>query len=543
MTALTPAPEPAQISGKPSWIERSLNVKAGRDPLGLQTITLDRIMPILLPGILVLSRRARYFSFYPFLLEEYEQHRLPPSNDALSRFIKQREFEYALAVQLCPRGCGAVSSGAVGKDRAGPAARSSADSIERQESVESFLGGYGLYYRTPLSELGVVIPKGAPVADGVTPVDILHPSGPGHELAQAFQGAIAETAYYTDHMWSADDAVPTDALRELSERACLCRLNEFPEEQRLLREALYEAPAPPLEAAFNQRRRSFAVFLREVGRSAEVVKSNAAFRKALWDDFEGAADKDGPLPTTLAQWAALAMKEYVQESLSSIWAHFCRLGVSTQSGDGMDANELDAMVKGPLLEPGSLELDGHRLQCEAGMPTVLFAERASAAASQLSCEELRSWVLETDTAAAGLVLLLVTISRLPSPEAAPRAWLEIALQHSERQPGLIGVQRLFNQHLADSPQLSETLAWIVRRFVIGAHERIAYSKLPDFTFRFRWEGGRLRFYSLGLGRFDLADMRRESMARISADLGLWGEDSGDAALTPIGQRLVDEVLG
>jgi hypothetical protein len=41
----------------------------GRDPLGLQTITLDRIMPRLLPGILVPSQRARYFSLHALLLK------------------------------------------------------------------------------------------------------------------------------------------------------------------------------------------------------------------------------------------------------------------------------------------------------------------------------------------------------------------------------------------------------------------------------------------------------------------------------------------
>jgi hypothetical protein len=43
----------------PNWIQPSINVTPGRDPLGLQTITLDRIMPRLLPGILVLSQRQR----------------------------------------------------------------------------------------------------------------------------------------------------------------------------------------------------------------------------------------------------------------------------------------------------------------------------------------------------------------------------------------------------------------------------------------------------------------------------------------------------
>ena len=50
------------------WVTPALTMKRGRDPLGLQTITLDRIMPRLLPGVLALSYRARYLAIYPFLL-------------------------------------------------------------------------------------------------------------------------------------------------------------------------------------------------------------------------------------------------------------------------------------------------------------------------------------------------------------------------------------------------------------------------------------------------------------------------------------------
>jgi hypothetical protein len=74
----------SDVAGFPEWIKPGLSVKAGRDPLGLQTITIDRIMPQLLPGLLALSQRARYFSFYPFLLAECQAHKLPPTNNALS---------------------------------------------------------------------------------------------------------------------------------------------------------------------------------------------------------------------------------------------------------------------------------------------------------------------------------------------------------------------------------------------------------------------------------------------------------------------------
>jgi hypothetical protein len=77
MESLALVEEADRPTGLPEWIARSLNVKPGRDPIGLQTITLDRIMPILLPGILVLSRRARYFTFFPFLLQTFRELQLP----------------------------------------------------------------------------------------------------------------------------------------------------------------------------------------------------------------------------------------------------------------------------------------------------------------------------------------------------------------------------------------------------------------------------------------------------------------------------------
>ena len=83
------------------------------------------------------------------------------------------------------------------------------------------------------------------------------------------------------------------------------------------------------------------------------------------------------------------------------------------------------------------------------------------------------------------------------------------------------------------------------RFVVPVHERIAYSKLPEFTFRFRWEDGLLRFYDLGTGRFPLAAIRDQSLAFLTWDLGMWdetGDDDQPAALTDRGATFVAEVL-
>src|SRR6266540_7476795 len=275
--------------GWPQWISPALRLNRGLDPLGLQTITLDRIMPLLLPGVLVLSQRARLFSFYPFLLVEYQRLGGTASNAALSAFLKEREFDYAVAVQLCPNDCGDKAAGAIGAQRATPVAREAkagALEVARQESVKSFLGGYGLYYRSPLTDLGLVAALGTPTEDGgTTPVDVVVPGGLGDRLAGAFQEAVAGTAYYRRYLRSVAPRVPTDVLRELAEAACLCRLPDHPRERDLLYEAFFTPQAPALAEECEQRRRSFALFLRELARDGGVADADGAFRAALWADF------------------------------------------------------------------------------------------------------------------------------------------------------------------------------------------------------------------------------------------------------------------
>ena len=96
MESLTLAPEPLA-----TWLRPSLQDTAGRDPLGLNTITLDRILPQLLPGILQLSERARYFSIYPWMLWQFAERKRPPQREVLDQFITRREFELCLAMKLC----------------------------------------------------------------------------------------------------------------------------------------------------------------------------------------------------------------------------------------------------------------------------------------------------------------------------------------------------------------------------------------------------------------------------------------------------------
>jgi hypothetical protein len=71
----------------PRWIAATLRISTA-DPLGMQTITQDRILPRLVPGVLALSRRARYLSVFCFLLHQYHIRRLPRETTALGHYVR-----------------------------------------------------------------------------------------------------------------------------------------------------------------------------------------------------------------------------------------------------------------------------------------------------------------------------------------------------------------------------------------------------------------------------------------------------------------------
>jgi hypothetical protein len=98
--------------------------------------------------------------------------------------------------------------------------------------------------------------------------------------------------------------------------------------------------------------------------------------------------------------------------------------------------------------------------------------------------------------------------------------------------------------VATEPSVAEALEWALRTFVIGPHEVIAYSKLPESTFRFCWEEGRLRFYPAGHDRFIASGARRSAMSSLCEDIGLWARADKDETphLTEVGTAFVTRVF-
>src|SRR5664279_131708 len=252
----------------PQWIAASLEVNEGRDPLGLQTTTQDRLMRILLPGLLELTRRARYFSFHAFLLDEYQRRRLPVDGTALAAFIRRREWDFGLAVQRCTN----CESSPVGAQRLGALSRGPGP-FPRGESVESAFGGYGLYYRSPMAEFRIVARAGTLLGDQPIPIDVLYEHARARGIADEFRTAVQDTMYYREAMWTNHD-LPAEVVDEYAEVACLCRLRERVSEREAVHDAIFGVDAP--DSAMPESDVPWAVSV-ETGAngSAEATSSDA----------------------------------------------------------------------------------------------------------------------------------------------------------------------------------------------------------------------------------------------------------------------------
>jgi hypothetical protein len=557
--------EPAGLP-PPRWVSPSLEVKRGQDPLGLQTTTIDQLMPRLLPGILELSQRARYFSFYAYLLDLYRERHGAAVPAALSDFIKAREWEYGLAVLHCPHDCGSVPVGAV-KLRAVTGHQD--PPYPRGFSVQSDFGGFGLYYRSPLSDMAIVARSGTPLGDTPIPIDVLYPTPRARHLADTFRDAVDGTAYVKTWMFRSDP-IPLDVLVEYASVACLCQLKERDDERDAVYDAFFgtdddllsesdeqlesvvadiDSTMPESEdvrhrtARVRQRRASVAHYLTLVQANPDIVDDSSAYREAFWAP---PSSRSALHELVAGEWAGLVAKDIWQDALCSIWSEFCRSGLAANRAggdDGLSWSQTQDLARAMVNGPPSLDPDQRSVDLVTRIVTgdVTLPDITPDLPS-MPMESLRVATAHLDTATSGLVVLLELHRRVCT--RADSGWVRATTLRSPWQPSLASVLQAISSHLETNATVADTLWWIVDNFILTVHERIAYSKLPEHTFRFRWENGRVRFYNNGIGRFPLASIRQDPLASLTNDIGFWDRDpkGRPARLTPRGSAFIDEVL-
>lgn len=542
----------------PQWIARMYPPKVGRDHLGLGSVSSDQILPVLSPDINVLTFHPRYHSFYTFLLDEFWQRDLPRSYAAWVRFYRPREFIFSLGAYLCDQPeHGEMHNIVGGQKTEGLAARKEPMYDTTFDYIKSDLGGYGLYYRSVIMQLGLVLPggRGLPL-----PVDV--PTETGKRLAEAFRSAVRDTAYYRKYFDQDATHVPQDVIRAYIRSACLCQaqLPTAPD-RLLLLDTFLHAGADPVG-----RRATFCLLLDLAVQTQGFNVDEDVFRQLL---FFRAADNGAQyaprasVTDAFQRWRLYQAREYYAYALNALWYHLCAWGLARQ-GD-IRPLSLDALytyleqaldfaalaarlqITPPTLHAGSdfrALLDWLRQLVGVGAT----GDFDAACTLSAPLHEHRLYRLaEQDRSApevmvAGmLVLLTLTYLRFDRPERWGEADWDVSRMGTDGRLSVDGFVRTLQRKLRSGPvTIGEIARWLLEDYVILQHQLVATGKLPENTFRFQREGQRLHFYPLE-NRLDFMNSRFDALSTTLHELGLCGDlRQLDHPLTADGQQLLEE---
>src|SRR6266511_4746448 len=182
--------ESATAWGKPAWTAPMYQPSTGMDHLGLASVSQDRILPALSPGINVLTQHPRYWSVYIWLLTEFWDRDLPRTHAAWGRFLKPRERLFVAAVLSCPRH-GQEIRQVAGQRRIGAELKRNPAAIDPTAPyLKGSRGGYPIYAST-IAQLGLSV-----LDRDTSQFRCDAPTESGRAVGLALRNWLAPTTYY-----------------------------------------------------------------------------------------------------------------------------------------------------------------------------------------------------------------------------------------------------------------------------------------------------------------------------------------------------------
>jgi len=312
-------------STDPKWIEKIYEKDTGEDFLGLRSVQAS-ITGYLLPGIITITPRARYYAFYSWLLVEYgEKH---PDGWTLAKFIKRREQIFALAILLYQYSLDSRRRvlGLTGTDklRAHLIEFGETDKIPItvDDYVRAAYGGYGAYTGV-MRALRITR-----ISEDNDRIDI---PPKGQELAKGFAKSILGTRYYRDRdKYDPALKISRDVLLEYGSKCHLDMLAVMPDRTPTI-EALFSfnsekmLPHPDAPVSTSGNMRGTLGLILDILSQADRPIRDSEFRESVMygrcEDFSQYKPHNKMVPI-LAHWNMFQIREFYVYALYALWRYF-----------------------------------------------------------------------------------------------------------------------------------------------------------------------------------------------------------------------------
>ncbi|GAA0245477.1 hypothetical protein GCM10009527_047710 [Actinomadura nitritigenes] len=497
----------------PVWGAQAYDPKGGQDHLGLGSVSSDRILPALSPGINVLTIHPRYWSFYAWVLATFwNQNHIPRTRASFRSFYRPREALFSMACHVCEAPEHNTLVGNIVGSRRVQGLRNDQTFDPEYDYIKEPLGGYGLYYRSAMEAMGVLVIAGT---DNDFPFDA--PTPVGRALAAAYGRTVEKTPL--GEMMAADK-IPERVSRQnviaFANAACLCRLRVAENFDLPLVRDLFLHVGHGNEPAARRETLRFVLDLSQssqaVGIEPDEFRQLAFYRELGGATYEPRED----LAVVARRWRLYQAREYFSFAFNRLFGWVTRTGLD-ESEDGLSPAPI-----GRLWEIVDRALDESRFvsECDLGDNVVDTTTTAASFADLLAkhvdlspgvnaiwprnagvdehalYERCTSQVDDAETLVAMLAVLLLLYRRLGTPGrvADLESDWNILRSGESLRIGMLGFFTQLHKKVLAGVTLSGLARWVIKYHVIIQHERVATSKLPYDTFRVRRSGEQLRFF-------------------------------------------------
>jgi hypothetical protein len=563
-----PVDKRARASLDPCWIVPIYKATTGQDFLSLRAVQTN-IAGYLLPGIITITPRARYYAFYSWLLVEYQQAH--PEGMSLASFIKQREQIFVLANLAWEASVegGAHEGGLIGSDKLGGHWEKHQASGRIPLKVTDYLaakhGGYDQY-------AGVMRTLGIERWAG----DVLEILPKGQRLARAFSEAIAGTEYYEDRKrYDIASHIQCDVLEEYGNRCHLSGLATSPDGIPSL-EILFafgiknELPPPESDSTIGNMKGSLGLILDIIDQTAEPL-TEYDFRQTVAHGMckDHAYQPAMTLKPFLAHWQMFQLREYYTYAIYALWCYFLywlrlegprtlsefcihleetidltapssavALAIPSRSASQWSLAEWFAI----LLNAAGIDDDDWGERCKA------FAEKSEFSFNEDHLYQLLERTPLDDSATyVGTIWLMLSTLYLRLHGLRDSAkwnnwyWAEAG---GVRRRSLAQFAQDLSSHVEAGNHISDAWRWLCRDYVIAQHITAALEKWRQRkanTFHFNYDQGVFEWVEDGFTGFSGSRFRQAY--DMLADLGLYEIDvQGRSSLTQLGRQTLQRVL-
>lgn len=336
---------------KTGWV-RPPNAIGGLDHLGTQAPCV-LIYSQLLPGITNVTDRARYYSFYPWVVWSFDRRFPNAPADTFREFYRRADCLFSLIAERHSRQTDhdheLHGAAMVGRVQLVPAL----DRLEKGQELRLsdytgstpgrryFLnpfGGLGQYYAGALSQLELMDPSSKPW--------MKYTVERGQPLAEAIEAATP-ASYFWDVLER--DVVTLGDLDHLS-GFCACSIRQNPIEQQRLHDIFFDRKSEFAELGL-QRRKTLALLLhlsRELHKTGGHDLTEARFRAAV---YAGTLPGHHPylIPSTLRStkdaWALYQRNDLLSITMQSVFAICLAQLLGSDTHDDIDHGSVERFAQ------------------------------------------------------------------------------------------------------------------------------------------------------------------------------------------------------